>query len=74
MHSKSNKVNCHEKKYNYKDDEEDSKWNGFNPLWGIGGGIQYKFIRLDIGGEFGLTIKDDEKWNKPIYLGLSFLF
>ncbi len=53
---------------------EDSKYDGFNFLWGIGGGIQYKFLRLDIGGEFGLVNKDYEKWSKPIYVGLSFLF
>ncbi|MBQ9439795.1 MAG: outer membrane beta-barrel protein [Paludibacteraceae bacterium] len=61
----------------YKD--ADDKWDGFNCLWGVGGGIQYKCVRVDAGTEFGLVKKKDMlgdtfKWNKPVYVALSFLF
>lgn len=60
---------------------QDGKYYGFNALWGVGAGIQWSRMRLDIGGEFGMTNKkkffgiDDSdvsiKWNKPVYITLT---
>lgn len=61
----------------YGKDVWSDKWEGFNCLWGIGGGLQYKFLRLDVGGEFGMMEKfgvDNLKLNKPIYINLAFMF
>lgn len=62
----------------YSDSDYYSKdsYSGFNMLWGIGGGLQYKFLRLDVGGEFGMMKKSNSsvKWNRPVYVGLSFMF
>ena len=57
----------------------DSPYIGFNALWGIGAGIQWSHLRLDIGGEFGMMEKegglnDDGKWNKPVYVTLTWMF
>lgn len=55
-------------------------YNGFNALWGVGGGVQWKQWRLDIGGEFGMMNKTDKtvnvtgKWNKPVYISVTCLF
>ncbi len=60
----------------YGKDVMSDKWEGFNCLWGIGGGLQYKFLRLDVGGQFGMMKKFgvDIKVNKPIYMNLAFMF
>ena len=53
---------------------------GFNALWGIGAGIQWDHLRLDVGGELGMVNKVNEemevagKWNKPVYVTLTWLF
>lgn len=53
---------------------------GFNALWGVGAGVQWSHLRLDIGGEFGMINKvNDEietagKWNKPVYITLTWMF
>lgn len=59
-------------------------YKGFNCLWGIGGGIQWDRLRLDIGGDFGMVnkYKADVKdatdvrvtWNKPVYVTLTCFF
>lgn len=58
------------------EDKETSNYKGetFNCLWGIGAGIQYKAMRLDVGSQFGMVDKHEQKWNKPVYVALSFLF
>ena len=59
------------------------KYIGFNCSWGIGAGIQWDRLRLDIGGEFGMVNKCKDmydhtettlKWNKPIYVMLTCFF
>ena len=56
------------------------KYIGFNCLWGVGAAVQWKLLRLDIGGDFGIQNKgtdlgiDDQlnvNWNKPFYITLS---
>lgn len=58
------------------------KYVGFNCLWGIGAAVQWKRLRLDLGGDFGIRNKgidyeyDDDvsiKWNKPFYITLSLM-
>lgn len=49
---------------------------GFNALWGIGAGIQWSRLRLDIGGDFGMVKKNHEGnyyslINKPFYITLT---
>ena len=63
----------------YKNEEGD--WKGFNCLYGVGGGLQYSFLRLEAGTEFGLINKkhilsdsSDLRWHKPVYASLSFMF
>lgn len=51
-------------------------YQGFNALWGIGAGVQWSRLRLDIGGEFGMSQKNKdgnyyENWNKPFYITLT---
>ena len=54
------------------------KYRGFNCLWGIGAGIQWDRLRLDVGGDFGMVNKDNEfdelTWNKPVYVTLTCFF
>ncbi len=60
----------------------DDKYHGFNCLWGIGAGVQWDRLRLDLGGEFGMNniygkdAEGDEKlnWNKPFYVSLTCFF
>lgn len=55
-------------------------YSGFNCLWGIGAGIQWDHLRLDIGGDFGMVNKYPSggsarlNWNKPVYVTLTWLF
>lgn len=51
-------------------------YDGFNILWGIGVGVQYKNTQVRIGGEFGLLGDgyDELYRSKPIQLSLSYLF
>ena len=57
-----------------------SGYSGFNCLWGIGAGIQWDRLRLDVGGDFGMVNKYTvEKgvtlnWNKPVYVTLTCFF
>ncbi len=49
---------------------------GFNALWGIGAGIQWSRLRLDIGGDFGMVKKNHDGdyyslINKPFYITLT---
>ena len=54
---------------------ESSKYIGFNALWGIGAGVQWSHLRLNVGGEFGMVAKNEVgKWNKPVYITLTWLF
>lgn len=51
-------------------------YKGFNALWGIGAGVQWSRLRLDVGGEFGMSKKNKESdyyatWNKPFYITLT---
>lgn len=69
-----------EKTGNLYDKDIAGEYIGFNCLWGVGGGLQYSFLRLEVGGEFGLVKKGDlngdktARWNKPVYVSLSFMF
>lgn len=55
-------------------------YNGFNALWGVGAGVQWKRWRLDVGGEFGMVNKTDKtvdvigNWNKPVYVTITCMF
>lgn len=55
-------------------------YDGFNLLYGFGGGLQYSFLRIEVGAEFGLLSKHDPYgsktavWHKPVYAALSFMF
>lgn len=55
-------------------------YNGFNALWGVGAGVQWKRWRLDVGGEFGMVNKTDKtvdvigNWNKPVYATITCMF
>lgn len=54
----------------------DNGYKGFNALWGIGAGVQWSRLRLDVGGEFGMSKKNQESdyyatWNKPFYITLT---
>ena len=54
-------------------------YSGFNCLWGIGAGVQWDRLRLDIGGDFGMVNKSPESgatlnWNKPVYVTLTCFF
>lgn len=55
-------------------------YSGFNCLWGIGAGVQWDRLRLDVGGEFGMVNKfaatdgGAVNWNKPVYVTLTCFF
>ena len=57
-----------------------SGYSGFNCLWGIGAGVQWDRLRLDIGGDFGMVNKYPSgegitlNWNKPVYVTLTCFF
>jgi len=64
--------------YGYKTDGSGKGYSGFNCLWGIGAGIQWDRLRLDLGGDFGMVNKSGESyyklnWNKPFYITLTCL-
>ncbi len=68
--------------------EDKIEYRGFNCMWSVGIGIQYKRYRLTVGGEFGLneitydgttkyydpTTKYYYKLNKPIQVSVAVLF
>ncbi|MBR1787453.1 MAG: hypothetical protein IJ756_09895 [Paludibacteraceae bacterium] len=43
----------------YKKSLHGDKYRGFNCAWGIGAAIQWRRLRLDIGGEFGMVNKSN---------------
>ena len=54
-------------------------YSGFNCLWGIGAGVQWDRLRLDVGGDFGMVNKYPSgeatlNWNKPVYVTLTCFF
>lgn len=61
---------------------DDSDLNRFNMLWGVGAGVRWKFLQLNIGGDWGLTsifksaAGDDvvAHLNKPFHISISYLF
>lgn len=66
--------------YGYDISSGKQGYSGFNCLWGIGAGIQWDHLRLDIGGDFGMVNKYTSEgsaklnWNKPVYVTLTWLF
>ena len=69
-----------ENMYSYNPYTENRGYSGFNFLWGIGAGVQWDRLRLDIGGDFGMVNKYPSgesatlNWNKPVYLTLTCFF
>ncbi|HPW66167.1 MAG TPA: hypothetical protein PLS84_03680 [Salinivirgaceae bacterium] len=61
---------------NWYTPNEYSSYDGFNLLWGVGAGVQYKNAQVRLGGEFGLLGDGYERYylSKPIQLSLSYLF
>ncbi len=73
-------------------DKDDSGWEDFenepsmtrlNVAWAVGAGIQWKGLRLTVGGQFGMNnlllpdFRDDDysyKLNKPFEISLSYMF
>lgn len=58
---------------------DESDINRFNLMWGVGGGIRWKFLQFKVGGDWGLTsLYHDEvekaKLNRPFYFSLSYQF
>lgn len=65
--------------YSYNLSTGDKGYSGFNCLWGIGAGVQWDRLRLDVGGDFGMVNKSPEggailNWNKPVYVTLTCFF
>ena len=70
--------------YLYEDTSDnlygENGYTGFNALWGLGAGVQWKNLRLDLGGEWGMVNKLAEEkeatgnWNKPFYISLTWMF
>ncbi len=54
------------------------RYTGFNCLFGVGGGLQYKGLQLRVGAEFGLKPTGDAeefvRYTKPIEVMVSYLF
>ncbi len=58
---------------------DESDINRFNLMWGVGGGIRWKFLQFKVGGDWGLTsLYHDEvektTLNRPFYFSLSYQF
>ncbi|MCQ2361322.1 MAG: outer membrane beta-barrel protein [Paludibacteraceae bacterium] len=76
----------------YDGDKDDSGWEDFenepiltrfNVAWAVGAGIQWKGLRLTVGGQFGMNnlvlpdFRDDDysiRANKPFEISLSYMF
>lgn len=71
-----------ENRYQYKDfglDNDEKKYSGFDCQWGIGAGVQWSRLRLDIGGSFGMVNRisvanPKVMTNKPVYVTLTCFF
>ena len=54
---------------------KESDLNRFNMTWGVGAGIRWKFLQLNLGSDWGLTsIMEGTKLNKPFHVTLSYRF
>ena len=56
----------------------DSDNNQFHLMWGVGAGVRWKFLQLNIGGDWGLTplykSESGTHLNKPFHITLSYRF
>lgn len=56
----------------------DSDNNQFHLMWGAGAGVRWKFLQLNIGGDWGLTplykSESSAHLNKPFHITLSYRF
>ena len=56
----------------------DSDFSRFHMMWGVGAGVRWKFLQLNIGGDWGLTPlykgESGAHLNKPFHITLSYRF
>ena len=56
----------------------DSDFSRFHMMWGVGAGVRWKFLQLNIGGDWGLTplykSESGAHLNKPFHITLSYRF